>query len=177
MLKFKHYPKGSSGSTKNYRFRHYGDEGISRFAQFLNGTLEEITEDDWDGADTISAGWTYMLNTTNLDALKQIRMADSVTKQVLFNSYGIFGYCVALDYIRVSPNLINFTLGVIFFSGSSDKPIDIVDFSDNSSIPNIKSDTNQFLTVSTLKVPTDLLSSWVSAWKDNISSKVTVEGV
>lgn len=179
MLKFKHYPKGSSSSTGNYGFRHYGDEettNISRFAQFLNGTLEEITEDDWGGADTINAGWTYMLGLTGLDTLKHIRIADSVTKQVLFNNYGIFAYTVA-DYIRISPNLINFTLGSIFFSGSSDNLIDIVDFSDNTSIPNISSDTNQFFAVSTLKVPADLLSSWVSAWNGNISSKVTVEGV
>lgn len=162
-----------------------------RFVKFVEGSLDEITEADWDGATAINAGWTFDLapnftDTTLLDSLKRVNIPSSVATVLRSNTgninngngLGIFNFYLSstIEYVKVSPNL---SIGAMWSFYKVDGAKYVVDFSDNTSVPSLWSvgtDKKPF-NGATIRVPAALLTTWKNAWSSYINSSVIWEGV
>lgn len=186
-MKIRHYIRGDTVGTGPYRFRHFQEEP-SRFAQFVNGTLEEIREEDFEDVtvfDTtcISCYGGYVGEITGGVSLPYLKiyMPNTITTLLQaspgsLSNYGYFSFA-PLQYIKFSAQLTDFSDNTICVSAYVDGGY-VADFSEHIIIPSLCTDsTNNFNKNAVIQVPSSLLSSWTSAWSGYINSSATIVGV
>lgn len=207
-MKFKHFPKSEVVGSGGYVFRHYGETAEkSRFVQFAEGTLEELTKDDFGSITTFNPALfgcaaTYsalyaMATSSGLftddefiqEKLKKITMPDTITG---FTSVAnvtdvyLFSFCKQVEKIKLSGGLTNYTAMAIIFmaAGNGVTSGRIADFTSCAKVPSITKNTLNFAATSdtggdvwTIKVPSSLLSSWKTSWGSNVASDASIVGV
>lgn len=206
-MKFKHFPKSEVVGSGGYVFRHYGEAAEkSRFVQFVEGTLEELTKDDFGSittfnpalfgcAATYSALYAMAAHNSALpddefiqEKLKKITMPDTITG---FTSVAnvtdvyLFSFCKQVEKIKLSGGLTNYTAMEIIFMAVNNGVTSsrIADFTSCAKVPGITKNTLNFSGTSdtggvwTIKVPSSLLSSWKTSWGSNVASDVSIVGV
>lgn len=206
-MKFKHFPKSEVVGSGGYVFRHYGETAEkSRFVQFVEGTLEELTADDFGSittfnpalfgcAATYNAVYAMASSSGSLpydeflqEKLKKITMPDTITG---FTSVAnvkdvyLFSFCKLVEEIKLSGGLTNYTAMTVIFMAINNNVTSgrIADFTSCAKVPSITKNTLSFSGTSTtggvwtIKVPSSLLSSWKTAWSSSIASDASIVGV
>jgi hypothetical protein len=200
---FKSFPKGDVVGSGQYVFRHYGETGeLSRFAQFVEGTLEELTEEDFEGISTLSVGSLSFYNTSNppssdvvflgtpfSPALKRIAIPNTVTRltrpSAITGNINWLSDFKNLSYIKFPKNFpVQSKQGDVVCYGLASGAV--VDCSTYTSVPTLRMTynsengayVNSGATFSgvTVRVPSSLLSSWKSSWA-NHATNAKYEGV
>lgn len=156
----------------NIRFRRYSStplepiEDNSRFLKFVEGTLEALVADDFDGATEITAFALFSTITSGEDALRKIELPDSVL------SIGEQAFCNNdVTEIIFGKNISKINSGSCVYSNENESKC-IADFSRVSSIPTriveSSSASNPFTECTVIRVPTSLYYTWKNKtdWSD-----------
>lgn len=182
-MEVRHYIRDDTLGTGPYRFRHFRKEP-SRFAQFVNGTLEEIREEDFEDATVFDTKcisfYTGGHIGVSLPFLK-IYMPNTINVLLPANVPGMpsaayFSFA-PVQYIKFSTQLTDFSDNNICYLMGEDASY-VADFSEHTIIPALKADSDvNFSGNAEIRVRSALLSSWTSAWAGHLASGATIVGV
>lgn len=169
-MEFAHYYRTEETvGTGNVVFRRYSStplEDNSRFIQLIEGSLEEITAEDWGNITAIPSN---VLRHNGLElynfyypqsALKKIEMPDTV-KTV--GEYSLSETTVT--EVVFSRNITSIAMEVCGQSGDNC----VIDFSKAAQVPTIALDSNNYndaftsSRITSIKVPSSLASAWKAA--------------
>lgn len=155
----------------NVAFRRYSSTPLvdnSRLIQFVEGTLEELTPEDFGGVSVLPDN-TLFCNFI-ADKLRKIELPDTVTslgENALSN--------VNISEVIFGANTASIAENVCFYCDDDANPV--ADFSKAKSIPSrVKVENaanNSFSSYATIKVPSNLYNTWKnkSDWSD-LSDKI-----
>lgn len=163
-MKYAHYYKAGTIGDGDIVFQRFSStplEDNSRFIQFVEGTLEEITAEDFGN---ITAIPSYILYAAQVDAsdeiaLKTVTMPDTITS---IGEYSL-GFS-SVTYYMFSANIATIGSNVCNSTG----PQCIIDFSKAKQIPPMpmpEGSPDSFLasTIASFRVPSALYSTWKTA--------------
>lgn len=146
--------KIDNGGVKKFK-RYIGDEQ-KKFLQLIDGTITEIKASDFEPGITILPSKTFYF----LDSLSYLELPDTITT---IEKESI-QFCQGLQEIVFPQNLSIIYENAIKDSGEK---VNIGNFSKAKKVPSFnKGDTdfNPCAYFNKIKVPANLLSSWISAW-------------
>lgn len=161
----------------NVAFRRYSSTPLadnSRLIQFVEGTLEELTPEDFGGATEIPAYAFYSIASSGYDALRKIELPDSVTTigEHAFTNNDLTEIIFGKRISKIGENSCAYS--------NENETNSIADFSKVSSIPTRAYDsasaTNPFNKCTVIRVPKSLYSTWKSKsdWTDLADKLVSV---
>lgn len=175
-MEFAHYYRTEETvGTGNVVFRRYSStplEDNSRFIQLIEGSLEEITAEDWGNITAIPSYILYGLLRWNSEifALKKVAMPDTVATigEQSFNISEVTNYVFSANISTIGENVCS-------TAGSNC----VCDFSKSKKVPTIpvesdgKNDAFTSDNIVSIRVPTSLASTWkaASGWS-NLASKI-----
>lgn len=179
-MEFAHYYKTEEKvGSGNFVFRRFSSKPLednSRFLQLVEGSLEEITVEDWGNITAIPSCLLYNIANYTYEspnALKKVTMPDTVTSigTETFNITSITYYIFPASLITIEPNIVQ-------KAGTNC----VCDFSKAKQVPTLALDSNGYANalksdeITKILVPASLYSKWKAApgWVDYASKIVSV---
>lgn len=170
-MEYKHYYKTDNViGTGDIVFRHYSATppetgGKSRFVQYVENTLTELTAEDFGDITVLPAGALYYgLSVTSLE---KITFPDTIATFGVSSEAVPFWCTINKDMtINFGKNVKKFATSFGSLLGSANDSKIIYDFSKAAQVPDIGTYTNSFSRAKEIRVPSALYDSWKTAWSD-----------
>lgn len=170
-MEYKHYCKTDNViGAGDVVFRHYSATppetgGKSRFVQYVENTLTELTAEDFGDITVLPAGALYYgLDATNLE---KITFPDSIKTYGVADETIPFSCTIQKELtIIFGKNTEKFATSFGGLLGSINDAKIIYDFSRVTQVPDIGTYTGSFTLAKEIRVPSALYDSWKVAWSD-----------